>query len=259
MKKLMLLLVPVIALLAGCGHKEDSAQAHEEEAPAGASFKAGQGVSLTDETRKILGVQSDDVAERKLPKELRFTVQVFGEKHHPSGNPQDHSGCDVQGSGVLPTDAAAVVRAGQSVQLRHGTNAPLIGVVLAVQPALSPGESEIVVGVSNAMALLKPGEFVAASLSLPGGEAVMAVPQAAVLRTVEGAFVFAGNGGAYARTAVKTGAEADGFVEITDGLLAGDQMVTNGVAALWLVELRATKGGAGCCIPRKKPNAQPTP
>ena len=66
------------------------------------------------------------------------------------------------------------------------------------------------------------------------------------LRTVEGAFVFAGNGSVYTRTAVQIGAEAGGFVEITDGLLAGDQVVTNGVAALWLVELRSTKGGAGC-------------
>lgn len=246
MKKLTLLLWPVIVLLAGCGHKEGAEQAHEEEVPTGASFKTGQGVSLTDETRKILGVETSDVAERKLPKELRFMVQVFGEKHHPSVNPQDHSGCDVQGSGVLSTDAAAVVRAGQSVQLRHRTNALLTGVVLAVQAALTPGESEIVVGVSNATALLRPGEFVAATLSLPGGEAVMAVPQSAVLRTVEGAFVFAGNGNAYTRTAVKTGTAAGGLVEITDGLLTGDQVVTNGVAALWLVELRATKGGGGC-------------
>ena len=246
MKKLTLLLWPVIVLLAGCGHKESSEQAHEEKAPVGASFKAGQGVSLTDETRKILGVEIADVAERKLPKQLRFTVQVFGEQHHPAVNPQDHSGCDVQGSGALSTDAAAVVRVGQAVQLRHGTNAPLMGVVLAVQPALTPGESEIVVGVSNATALLRPGEFIVASLSLPGGEAVMTVPQTAVLRTVEGAFVFAGNGTAYTRTSVKTGAESDGLVEITDGLLAGDQVVTNGVAALWLVELRATKGGGGC-------------
>lgn len=246
MKKLTLLLWPVLVLLTGCGHKESAEQAHAEEAPAGASFKAGQGVSLTEETRKILGVEIADVAERKLPKELRFTVQVFGEKHHSFVNPQDHSDCDVHGSGVLSTDVTATVRTGQAVQLRHGTNAPLMGVVLAVQPTLTPGEAEIVVGVSNAAAMLKPGEFVAASLGLPGGEAVMAVPQTAVLRSVEGAFVFAANGSAYSRTSVQTGAEADGFVEITDGLLAGDQVVTNGVTALWLVELRATKGGAGC-------------
>lgn len=251
--------IVAISLFLGCGHKGSDDRAHEEALQSGASFKTGQGILLTDEMQKILGVEIADVAERKLPKELRFTVQVFGEKHHPSVNPQDHSGCDVQGSGFLSTDAAVAVRAGQAAQLRHGTNAPLMGVVLSVQPALTRDESEIVLGVSNAAARLKPGEFVTTSLSLPGGEAVMAVPQAALLRTVEGAFVFAGNGGAYTRTAVKTGVESDGFVEITDGLLAGDQVVTNGVAALWLVELRATKGGAGCCIPRKKPDAQPAP
>jgi multidrug efflux pump subunit AcrA (membrane-fusion protein) len=39
------------------------------------------------------------------------------------------------------------------------------------------------------------------------------------------------------------GSEADGWVEITDGLLAGDQVVTKPVQTLWLIELRATKGG----------------
>jgi multidrug efflux pump subunit AcrA (membrane-fusion protein) len=51
------------------------------------------------------------------------------------------------------------------------------------------------------------------------------------------------NGEAYQRTAVKTGAEADGLVEITDGLLEGDSVVTKPVESLYLVELRAVKGG----------------
>jgi hypothetical protein len=36
-------------------------------------------------------------------------------------------------------------------------------------------------------------------------------------------------------------------VEIKDGLLEGDQVVTRGAMDLWLVELRAVKGGQGCC------------
>ena len=74
-------------------------------------------------------------------------------------------------------------------------------------------------------------------------EAVAAIPQSALLRTTEGSFVYAVNGDAYFRTAVKTGAEVDGWIEITDGLLAGDQVVTRPVETLWLIELRATKGG----------------
>ena len=243
--------------LAGCGHQDgdghshggDETHSHEdghghgEASPSGASFKAGKGVLLTDETRKILGIEVADVTERKFPNQIRLTVQVFGEKHHPALKEDDHTGCDVHGSGFLSTNAATMVRAGQGVHLLRGTNNPLAGVVLAVQKALALGESEVVIGISNAMTALKPGEFVPARITLPRDKAVMVIPQAALLRTAEGTFVYAVNGDAYFRTAVKVGAEADGWVEITDGLLAGDQIVTRLAQTLWLVELRATKGG----------------
>jgi hypothetical protein len=245
------------SLFVGCGHKEgnghdhgkeeahgkDDGHGHGEESPSGASFKAGKGVMLTDETRKILGVEVVDVAERKLPNQIRFTVQVFGEKHHHLLNQEDHSGCDMHGSGFVSTNTASVVKAGQPVELIQRTNNPLPGVVLAVQKALALGESEIVIGISNATTALKSGEFVPARINLPRDEAVSVIPQPALLRTAEGTFVYAVNGDAYFRTAVKVGAEADGWVEITDGLLAGDQVATKPVQTLWLIELRATKGG----------------
>jgi len=235
-------------LLVSCDRKEeahgkDDGHGHGEESPSGASFKPGKGVSLTDETRKILDVEVADVTERKLPNQIRFTLQVFGQKHHHVLNLEDHSGCDVHGSAFLPADTAAAVKAGQPVQLFKDTNSPLAGVVLAVQKALALGESEVVIGISNATAVLKPGEFVPARINLPREEAVMAIPQSALLRTSEGTFVYAVNGDAYFRTAVKVGGDTDGWAEITDGLFAGDQVVTRPVETLWLIELRATKGG----------------
>jgi hypothetical protein len=244
------------SLFVGCGHKEgdghdhgkeahgkDDGHGHGEESPSGASFKAGKGVIVTEETKKLLGIEVADVTERKLPNQVRFTVQVFGEKHHHLLNQEDHSGCDVHGSGFVSTNTAAIVKTGQPVELLKSTNAPLGGVVLAVQKALALGESEIVIGVSNATAALKAGEFVPARINLPRDEAVPVIPQPALLRTSEGTFVYAVNGDAYFRTAVKVGSEADGWAEITDGLLAGDQVVTKPVQTLWLIELRATKGG----------------
>ncbi len=241
---------------AGCGHKEGDGHEHgkekaegkdghdhEAEAPTGASFKAGKGVSVTDETKKLLGVEVADVTERKLPNQIRFTVQVFGEKHHHLLNPDDHTGCDVHGSAFLPANTAPLVKPGQPVLVFKDTNSPLGGVVVAVQKALALGETEVVIGVSNGTAALKPGEFVPARINLPRDEPVTAVPQSALLRTPEGTFVYAVNGDAYFRTAVKVGTEADGWVEITDGLLAGDAVVTKPVQTLWLIELRAVKGG----------------
>lgn len=247
------------SLLVGCGHKEGDGHDHGKEgahgdvdghghshgegSPSGASFKPGKGVIVTEESRKLIGIEIADVSERNLSNQIRFTVQVFGERHRHLPNQDDHSGCDVHGSGFVSTNTAVFVKAGQPVQVLKNTNSPLGGVVLAVQKALALGESEIVIGVSNATAALQPGEFIPARIHLPRAEAVAAIPQSALLRTSEGTFVYAVNGDAYFRTAVKVGAESDGWVEIADGLLAGDAVVTKPVQTLWLIELRATKGG----------------
>jgi hypothetical protein len=232
------------SLLAGCGRPE--ALIHEEEVPAGATFNASKGVLLTDETRRLLGVELAEVSEQKLPAQIRFQVQVFGEKHHPAVRPDDHSGCDVQGSGVLPSGMTATLRAGQPVQLHARASGSFAGVVLAIEQARGLDDHEIIVGITNAAAKLTPGEFLSALISSPGTESVTVIPRAALLQAADGSFVYAANGEAFFRTAVKVGAESEDMVEITDGLLAGDVVVTKPVQTLWLIELRATKGGGGC-------------
>ena len=159
-------------LLVGCGHKEGDGHGHEEEAAhgeessSGASFKAGKGVMLTDETRKILGIEVADLVEREVPNQIRFTAQVFGENHHHVLNLEDHSGCDVHGSGFVSIDTTAVVKSGQPVELLKSTIATLRGVVLSVQKTLALGESEVVIGVSNAMTRLRPVLMIALVASL---------------------------------------------------------------------------------------------
>ncbi|MDX1951040.1 MAG: efflux RND transporter periplasmic adaptor subunit [Verrucomicrobiota bacterium] len=255
-RSLIALTVPLCLLLTACGKKEGAKHDHSkeqaegktddhghEESPSGASFKAGKGVILTDETRKILGVEMMEVAEAKMPREFTFNVQVFGEKHRHTLNSQDHAGCDVQASGLVSSNTRAIVKAGQTVNALKGTNLVASGVVLSMQKGLTLGEPEIVIGLSNASSVLKPGEFVSASISIPREEAVMVVPRSAVLKTSEGTFVYAANGDAYLRTPVVVGSQSGGLAEITDGLLPGDQVVVKAVETLWLIELRATKGG----------------
>lgn len=246
-------LLPAAALalavvLTGCGHKEtahdhDDGHGHEEESPAGAWFKANQGVLMTDETRRLLGVEVAEVTEQKLPAQIRFNVQVFSEKHHHSIRDNDHSGCDVHGSGFIPPEKATAIRPGQPLQVQNRTHETLAGVVLAVTPAPSLGETEVIVGLTNATDRVKPGDFLSAVITLPREQIVTVIPRAALLRTAEGTFVYAVNGDACLRRAVKVGAETEDKLEITDGLLAGDSVVTKPVETLWLIELRATKGG----------------
>ncbi len=230
----------VTMLVVGCGPKENKGH---DESPSGASFKPGKGVMLTDETRQILGLEIADVTEEKLPQVVRFNVQIFGETHRYAHMDLDHTGCDVHASGFLPPERAALLEAKQSVKLLTAANETMDGFVVAVQKTLAHGETEIVVGITSAGAKLKDGEFLTATSTVARSEAVTVIPSPALLHTSVGTFVYAVNGDAYYRTAVKVGSEADGKIEIIDGLFAGDQVVTKPVETLWIIELRATKGG----------------
>lgn len=256
-------LVTALALagfvLTGCGKKHDEgdghdhgaekaeskAEGHEGEAPTGASFKPGKGVILTDETRQSLGVETAEVTERKLPVELRFTVQVFGEDHKPTAAETSHAECTCKASGLLGQTQAGMLQTNQPASLASKSGEALGGIVLDVKPAkaLALGDAEVVIGVTNVGAQFKPGDFLSATVATPRDEAVAVVPKSAVLRSAEGSFVYTLNGDAYFRTAIKTGSEAEGFVEVTDGLLSGDVVVTKPVEKIWLIELRATRGG----------------
>jgi multidrug efflux pump subunit AcrA (membrane-fusion protein) len=86
------------------------------------------------------------------------------------------------------------------------------------------------------------GEFVTIRLTSTAANKV-AVPKTAILDSATGTFVYVVNGEFFLRTAVKVGIASGDFIEITDGLYAGDKVVASPVDQLWLAELRLTKGG----------------
>lgn len=86
------------------------------------------------------------------------------------------------------------------------------------------------------------GDFVTLALAVEPAT-VLSVPRSAVLDGATGSFVYVVNSGAYLRTPVKVGARSADFIEISDGLYAGDIVVVTPVDQLWLAELRLTKGG----------------
>lgn len=246
------------SLITGCGRKEgdghDHAKeeghseedghghGHGEESPSGASFKAGKGVIVTDETKKILGLEVADVMEELLPQTIQFVAQVYdtGRNHlTPVANSPSRM---LQASGFVAPAEAALVRAGMAVRFNARTGATAEGVVKDIHSSLALGDAEIDAILPNSDGF-KPGDFAPAIITLPRTNTVTVIPLSALLRTSEGNFVYAVNGTAYYRTAVKIGATSSDRVEITDGLLAGDQVVTTPVQTLWLIELRAVKGG----------------
>lgn len=102
------------------------------------------------------------------------------------------------------------------------------------------------VAVRNPGGKLKPEMFAKVAVVLSRNEAVLAVPKEALLEAGGETFVFVQTGDTFNRVDVQTGAADDRFVEIKDGLVPDDAVVTDGkreVYTSWLIG--GPKPGAG--------------
>ncbi len=216
-------------LLTGCGKKDSGEAGREtsehaeggEEGQSGVTFKEGSGLLLVPEVIKALGVRTVEAEDRQLVAELQITAQVFATKPK------------VLASASMPSERAELLRDSSfegaalvRIDTSMTTATRLVDVVFSLETAK---DHQI-------------GDFV--QIALKGKPAnVLAVPGSAILDAAAGTFVFVVNGNAYLRTPVKLGARSAEFVEITEGVYAGDVVVAAPVDQLWLAELRLTKGG----------------
>ncbi|MFO1298239.1 MAG: efflux RND transporter periplasmic adaptor subunit [Rubrivivax sp.] len=100
---------------------------------------------------------------------------------------------------------------------------------------------------ANPKLLLKPAMFAQVEVQLGGGAPVLTVPDSAVIDSGKRQIVLVQLGeGRFGPREVRTGARGDGFVEVLQGLKAGEQVV---VAANFLIDaesnLKAAIGGMG--------------
>lgn len=219
--------------LTGCGPKptddhasQDSPRtAHppgESQAAAETTFKAGTGLTIPPATRVALGLTTAPAEERAIPQALRLQALVY------QAGP--------------PPLASVTLPAAQAAALAHLVPA---GAHLVLRQPHSPSPDapvDLVFALAHRPEA-KVGDFVELALASETPATAVSVPRGALLRTAGGTFVYVSNGGAYLRTAVTPGASSAEFVAITDGLYAGDEVVTHPVEQLWLIELRLTKGG----------------
>ena len=106
---------------------------------------------------------------------------------------------------------------------------------------------QVLITLANPDGRLKPGMFAKVALVLKRNTGVLTVPLQAVLESGGEHFVFVASGDTLNRTDVRLGAADDRFVEITDGLVPGDRVVTQGsreVYTTWLTGGRAPAGDA---------------
>lgn len=229
--KLILLSLSVLAMavLPSCTESEASATTTERPPENGAQFKKGEGLSLTDEMAKSIGLQTADVEEQKIASRVKFSLQP-------------HSGTN-EATGWLTSNYAEKLQPGGIVEIsgNPGTKGKVSNIA---KPALS-GLVDFEITVTTDSVIETAGE-VEASVELPDTEAAASIPRSALLSTAEGHFVYATNGKFYVRTQIQIGAMNDDHVEVIEGLYAGDTVVTAGVNALWMAELQVLRGGKAC-------------
>jgi hypothetical protein len=204
------------------GHAHAEGEKHEEgEGGGGVAFKEGRGLSLNADIIRALGLKKAEAEDRPLTAEMKLLAQVF------TTAPR------VLVSASVPEAEAQVI------EKQAFTGAKLVRLDRASATATRRVDAVFALDVNPAP---KVGEFVELKLASEPRSA-LSVPHSAILDAASGTFVYVVNGEFYLRTAVKTGARSADFVEIADGLYAGDVVVTTPVNQLWLSELRLTKGG----------------
>lgn len=133
----------------------------------------------------------------------------------------------------VPESQAASAKPGQPVSATAAAlpGQTLTGKVEAILPDVNPGTRTLRVRVElqNRNRQLVPGMFVTFRFGQQGGAERLLVPTESLIRT--GARTIAmveTGGGGYSPVEVKTGAEADGQTEVTEGLKAGQKVVVSG-------------------------------
>lgn len=225
----------LIVAMFGCGRQPDKQEAKDSVGKNRPSFKEGKGLFLPEETKQSIGLEIADVTEQKLSQRITAEVQVY----------EGHSGGVWRASGVVSQEQARLLRAGQPVSLSSTSVKAIEAKLMRIerQAQLTPGQAEIVIEIPANETQQPPGSSLIATMTEKTDEPVTAIPAAALLRAAQGNFVYVVNGERLLRTPVKVGGEGDGFVQIKDGLYAGDKVAVKPVETLWLTELRLASAG----------------
>lgn len=133
------------------------------------------------------------------------------------------------------------IRLGQETRVRALSypKQTFAGKVTLIDPNLDPLNRTVKVWIqlANPQGLLKPNMFARASVILRAKQAALTIPNSAIIEANGEKFVFVRNGQEYNRVEINIGAKDDEYSEITDGLVPGDEVVTQGnrqIYTMWL-------------------------
>jgi RND family efflux transporter MFP subunit len=136
----------------------------------------------------------------------------------------------------VPADQLGHMVVGQTVTISTDAypNRTFDGRIVAVAPAVDPSTnaSLVRIRIDNTDRLLKVGMFAQGSVRLAEHADALVVPLPALVRDDQGAAVYVVNGDTATRTAVTTGLEQNGKVELLSGVQDRQQILTSGVHGL---------------------------
>lgn len=259
-----LLLILTFAL-SGCGSKHEENDGHdhgdksipikkttEDHDDHGAenvstSYEEGKGIRLAEETQKSLGLVLAEVGEQELNPTLSLTAQVYRASSESSRvHGKERSG-QAYASALVSKEFTEKLTPGKRVSftIKGKNDSSQDGTIWKIDPVQMAmlGKAEVLIELPDPNRSLAVGDFVEAQLPLGNRRKTVAIPRSALLETSMGTYAFVQNGDYLLRTEVKTGLQTSDAVEITEGLYEGDLLVVKPVEALYLIELRSTKGG----------------
>jgi hypothetical protein len=235
----------MLIVLSGCDEREERRTDPENDKVQ--LFEKGKGIRLPEQMRQTLGVETVEVVERAWPTRFEHPARVYrtGDATKPGA-----------AVALLDVNEARELTLGQQVLLRDSISSgtEVAGRIVRREPqATVPGQTEALLEFPDTEGRFPAGFLLRAVFTVPQTNTVFVVPESAVLRGVEGAFVYALNGSYFTRTRVKLLGIDNGTVGIADGLYAGDVVAAKAADTLWMIELCALKGGTPCCpLPNKE-------
>ena len=245
--RILLRLLPAALLCAAAGCSRETSEHAEVEAPVLELFEKGKGLRLPDDMMRTLGVETTDVVEKAFHPQAEFAAKVYqrGRASTPG-----------RATALLDNDVARALKVGQAVVLQTtaGDSNSITGQLTQLDTqANGLGQLEALIEFPDADGRYAVGSSLLAVFTSAEARKGFAVPVTAVLQGADTMFVYTVNGAHFVRTPVKPGARSEGWVEILDGLYAGDVVVARGGGGMWMIELCALKGGTPCCPVGKKP------
>jgi hypothetical protein len=245
-----------LGLLSACGPKDTPTTATPSAPPSDAqtdtkdtksddaSFDPNKGLYLPEATRQGMGIVTALVQKKTFQAEQTIKFQVFREADEQPLPGMSYRSGYAYASTILTGQKTnlALGQEGEVMEKRDPQKTPT-ATLIQMNALPNSNQSEFLVEIIDPQHQFILAEFCTVRWKSAAVDATTTVPDSALLKTTEGDFVYVQKEDRFVRTEVKLGATGEGFTEITEGVAAGDSVVTNPVQTLWLTELKLKSGG----------------